>query len=190
MTTNRPQFDSQAYITLAYLCTVAVGMMFDYRYYTQFGINIFEYADILDFLLAPVKNIELILFAIGSLIVVSIIARLDRLIQEKWPGTYQRFNFGMSKSTAQKYRPFFFVIALIVYLNMAAVFYGDRTFSRFETTPKTIDIVFESDQRIISGKLIGKNSDYVFLKQDSLVKAIPVASDIQEIIISKSVKGD
>ena len=36
------------------------------------------------------------------------------------------------------------------------------------------------------GKLIGKNTDYIFLeKSDKSVTAIPVNSDVQEIVISE-----
>lgn len=186
MSDKKPFLDSQAYITLGYLTIVVIGMMFDYKYYSHFAINIFEYADILDFLLAPVKNLELILFAAGSLIAVLIFFRLDRLWQTKWPKTYKRFNFGMSIEAFQKYRPYILVFSAFAYLNLASEFYGDRMFKRFENSPKQVEVLFESDQRLLKGKLIGKNADYILMQtDDDAVKAIPVSSDIQEIIIHR-----
>lgn len=188
---NKPKLDSQAYITLAYLCTVAVGMMFDYKYYDHFSINIFEYSDILDFLLAPVKNLELILFVIVTIILVWIFFRLDKLWQDKAPKSYKRFNFGWSKDVVQRYRPYFFTFSLIGYLFLAASFYGDRTYERFQESPKSIELIFESGNTTIKGNLIGKNSDYIFMQAaDSTIKAVPVNSDVQEIIIARPGSGN
>lgn len=186
MNNKRPFLDSQAYITLGYLTIVVIGMMFDYKYYSHFAINIFEYADILDFLLAPVKNLELILFAVGSLTLVLIFFQLDKLWQNRWPKTYKRFNFGMSIEALKKYRPYIIVFSALAYLNLASEFYGRRMFERFERSPKEIEVVFESDQRVLKGQLIGKNTDYILMKtDDEVVKAIPVSSDVQEIIIHR-----
>jgi len=186
MSDKKPFLDSQAYITLGYLTIVAIGMMFDYEYYSHFEINIFEYSDILDFLLAPVKNLELILFAAASLIAVLIFFQLDKLWQNRWPKSYRRFNLGMSIDALKKYRPFIVVISSFAYLNLAASIYGERMYKRFDTSPKEIEVVFESDQRVLSGKLIGKNKDYILLQTEDLaVKAIPISSDVQEIIIHR-----
>ncbi|GHE65579.1 hypothetical protein [Roseivirga thermotolerans] len=186
MSNKKPILDSQAYITLGYLAIVVIGMMFDYKYYSHFAINIFEYADILDFLLAPVKNLELILFALGSLILVLIFFRIDQFWQDRWPKTYKRFNFGMSIEALKKYRPFIIALSSIAYLNLASKFYGDRMFERFQSSPKTVEVVFQSDERVLKGNLIGKNTDYILMQTEGkVIKAIPVSSDVQEIIIHR-----
>lgn len=186
MSDKKPFLDSQAYITLGYLTIVVIGMMFDYKYYSHFAINIFEYADILDFLLAPVKNLELILFAVASLIFVLLIFQLDKVMKRKWPKFHNRFNMGMSDALLKKYRPVMFAVALLAYLGVASDLYGDRMFKRFQESAKEIEVIFESDQRVLKGKLIGKNADYILMQtDDSAVKAIPVSSDVQEIIIHR-----
>ena len=183
---KRPILDSQAYITLGYLTVVIIGMMFDYDYYKRFNINIFEYADVLDFLLAPVKSITLMLFAFTTVIVVLIFFRLDKLWLAKFPKTYKRFNFGMDKAASDKYRPYLFTFALFAYFLLASGVYGKKMYNEFQGETDLIEVIFESDQRVIKGKLIGKNTDYIFLETiTKVIKAIPVASDVQEIIISK-----
>jgi len=62
-----------------------IGMMFDFNYYDRFGINIFEYADVLDFLLAPVKNVQLMFFAFATFVVVYSFFLLDTLWQKNGP---------------------------------------------------------------------------------------------------------
>lgn len=48
-------------LTLLYLYVTAVGMLYSAVLYRKFGINIFDYAEIADFLLAALKNPEAIL---------------------------------------------------------------------------------------------------------------------------------
>ncbi len=184
--TKKPILDSQAYITLGYLTVVITGMMFDFNYYDRFSINIFEYADVLDFLLAPVKNVQLMLFAFGTFLIVFLLYQLDRLWERKSPNTYKKFNFGASKRFSDRYRPVGFTLSLFLYFLIAADHYGERMYNSYQEDADQIEIIFESDQRQISGKLIGKNTDYIFLEsEDKAVKAIPVSSDVQEIVISR-----
>lgn len=183
---KKPILDSQAYITLGYLMIVIIGMMFEYSYFSKFSINIFEYADVLDFLLAPVKHIEVVGFAIATFIIVYIFFRLDKLWQDRSPDTHKRFNFGMTKEFAIKYRPVMFGVTLILYFFIAADRYGRIMYKKYQESTERLEVVYESDQRVISGKLIGKNTDYIFLETDvSEIIAIPVDADVQEIIISK-----
>lgn len=183
---KKPVLDSQAYITLGYLTVVIIGMMFDYHYYQKFNINIFEYADVLDFLLAPVKSVKLMLFALGTFTLVWIWFRIDKTWSERNPKSYKKFNFGMSAGFATKYRPFIFGFVAVAYFFFASVIYGDKMFENFQKEAEMIEIVYESDQRVIKGKMIGKNTDYIFIEsKGKAIKAIPVNSDVQEIIISR-----
>lgn len=183
---KKPILDSQAYITLGYLTVVIIGMMFDFDYYRRFNINIFEYADVLDFLLAPVKNVQLMLFAFATFVVVWIFFLLDNWWQKKWPDAHRRFNFGMTKDFTLKYRPYMFGFTLVLYFFIASGVYGEKMYEDYQEGSEMIEVVFESDQRVIKGKLIGKNTDYIFMEAaDKTIKAIPVSSDVQEIIISR-----
>ena len=170
---KKPILDSQAYITLGYLTVVVIGMMFEFSYFNKFSINIFEYADVLDFLLTPVKNIEVIVFAMATFIIVYIFFRLDKLWQDKSPKTHKRFNFGMTKEFATKYRPIMFGGTLILYFFLAADFYGDIMYKKYQKSTEMLEIIYESDQRMIKGKLIGKNTDYIFLETSDSEKGYP-----------------
>lgn len=186
MTSQRFKLDTQAYITLAYLITVAVGMMFDYKYYREFSINIFEYADILDFLLAPVKNLEVIFFVGASGLGVFLFYRFDKFWEKKWPKAYKTFNLGISAERMSRFRPFLNTFLAVAYLSLASDFYSERMQKRFEESPRQIEIVYESGNKVVGGKFIGKNSTYIFIQSaDKAVKAIPVASDVQEIVIDR-----
>lgn len=85
-----------------------------------------------------------------------------------------------------KYRPFFIGLYLILYLFLSSRLYATRQYSKFIESPESIELVFESGEKRVIGDLIGKNSDYIFLQTaDSTVKAIPILTDVQEIIIGK-----
>lgn len=183
---KKPVLDSQAYITLGYLSIVVIGMMFDYNYYQHFNINIFEYADVLDFLLAPVKNVQLMLFAFGTIVVVWFFFKIDKVWQDKYPDSHKRFNFGMTPEFSKKYRPIMAFFTLAIYFFAASTVYGSRLYKKYQQESEFIEVIFESDQRVIKGKFIGKNTDYLFIQSsDQAIKAIPVSSDVQEIVISR-----
>lgn len=43
----------QTILTISYIFAVGIGMLFTFQKYSEFGINIFDYADVFDFLIAP-----------------------------------------------------------------------------------------------------------------------------------------
>ena len=59
---KKPILDSQAYITIGYLTVVIIGMMFDVNYYYRLLINILEYDDVLEFILAYVQIVQFMIF--------------------------------------------------------------------------------------------------------------------------------
>jgi len=92
----------------------------------------------------------------------------------------------MSKEFTRKYKPYMFTFTLVLYFYIASDFYGEKMYEDYQAGDESIEVVFESDQRVIKGKLIGKNSDYIFLESSTaMIMAIPVSSDVQEIIIKR-----
>ena len=53
----------QTVITIFYILIVGIGMLFTYHKYSEFGINIFDYADVFDFLVAPFSDFKILLFS-------------------------------------------------------------------------------------------------------------------------------
>lgn len=56
-------------MTVLYLLMVGLGMLFNYQKYSEFGINIFEYADIFDFLIAPFEDVRIVYFSVIFLLI-------------------------------------------------------------------------------------------------------------------------
>ncbi len=57
----------QTVITILYILMVGIGMLFNYKKYSRFEINIFDYADVFDFLVTPFQDTRIIIASIFTL---------------------------------------------------------------------------------------------------------------------------
>ncbi|APQ17212.1 hypothetical protein [Maribacter hydrothermalis] len=170
----------QTVITVCYLLAVAIGMIFNYKKYAEFGINIFDYGDVFDFLIAPFSDFYIILFAAASTLFISTLFYLDYLWQKKWPKSYSKMNFGRDKKKwFKQYRMAVIAVSFITYLFLSASFYGKYTKEKI-TNQRDITITLV-DNEIKKGKLIGKTKEIVFLLNDDGVFAIPLTSVVKQI---------
>lgn len=170
----------QTVITLSYILAVGIGMLFNYQKYAEFEINIFDYSDVFDFLIAPFSDSNILLFAVASIISVFLLIQLDTVWKRKSPESYSRANFGLDKKKwFSAFRYFTFAIAFILYLYLSADLFGKYAKSKVENQ-QPISIRF-ADNEIKMGKLIGKTKDILFLLKNGHVKAIPLTSLVKEI---------
>ena len=88
----------QTILTIAYIFSVAIGMLFTYHKYKEFNINIFDYADILDFLIAPFSDFAILYFIIGSSILLGLLILGDTYSKRNYPRAYSRFNFALIRN--------------------------------------------------------------------------------------------
>lgn len=172
----------QTVITISYILIVGIGMLFTFQKYSEFGINIFEYADIFDFLIAPFSDFRILLFSTITLVLVFLFFKFDAFYQRKFPKSYSKVNFGWDKkSWFNLYRYSMFIFLFILYLYQSADIYGKFTKEKInEKTPTRLKF---SDNEIINGIVIGKTKDILFLLQDKKVKAIPINSAVKEFRI-------
>ena len=172
----------QTVLTVCYLLAVGIGMIFNYKKYAEFGINIFDYADVFDFLIAPFADLYIILFVAASTLFISILFYIDYLWLKKWPRSYSKMNFGRDKKKwFKEYRITVIVMSFIIYLFLSAGFYGKYTKKKI-SNQRDISITLV-DNEIKKGKLIGKTKDIVFLLNDDGVFAIPLTSVVKQIKI-------
>lgn len=165
----------QIVFSVSYLFAIATGMLFNAIKYRKFGINIFDYSDILDFLITPFSDYQIILFALASLIMIYLFIKFDFEIKQKYPKLYSIMNFGIDrKKWFYLYRYFCITIAFGGYMYIAAGIYGNIA-ERQINAQKPIIIRFV-DNEVISGILIGKTKNILFIKEKERVKAIPINS--------------
>lgn len=169
----------QSVVTVAYICMVGIGMLFNYHYYDNFGVNIFEYGDVLDFLITPFEDIIIVVFTVLSSILVWGLSQADKFWKKKSPKWYSTLNFGIDKSSwFTVYRGVGFTLLFLLYLNLSAMIYGDLKSVKVKDQVD-IEVRF-SDNEIISGKLLGKTQGVLFLLQEEKVKAIPITAMVKE----------
>ena len=63
----------QTVLSVFYLLLMGVGMLFSYEKYSRFGINIFQYSDIFDFLLTPFRDITIFMFSFITIFMVYLV---------------------------------------------------------------------------------------------------------------------
>ena len=174
----------QTIITISYILAVGIGMLFNFQKFSEFGINIFDYADVFDFLIAPFSDFKILLFTIISLTLTYFIFRLDSFWKRKFPKTYSKQSFGMDKKVwFNSFRYFSFAIVFIFYLFISADKYG-RISKEQILNQSSIKIRF-SDNESKNGIMIGKTKDVIFLMTGEKVEAIPITSLVKEIEIIK-----
>lgn len=172
----------QTIISISYVAAVGIGMLFNYQKYILFGINIFDYADVFDFLISPFSDLKILSFTVVSILLALLIAYLDILWKKKFPEAYSRFNLGWDeKSWFTTLRVISTAILIVLYLIIASGVYGK--ISREEVLNQPLTRIRFSDDEIKSGKMIGKTNDVVFLLSDKKVEAIPITSLVKEIEI-------
>jgi len=73
----------QTFLSVFYLLLVGIGMLFSYEKYSRFGINIFQYSDIFDFLLTPFRDLYIFIFSFASIGIVFLIYTINKLLKFK-----------------------------------------------------------------------------------------------------------
>ncbi len=179
----------QTILTIAYILSVGVGMLFMYQKYSRFDINIFDYADVFDFLIAPFSDYVILIYILGSALVAFFIMKTDSFLQKKHPKYYSKINFGIEKKPwFDLYRYLTFSFLLIFYIFLSANTYGKISKKQI-LKQAPIEIRF-ADNEIKKGIMIGKTQSVIFLLSGKRVDVIPVTSMVKEITISKRSKLD
>ncbi len=174
----------QTILTISYILALGIGMLFTFQKYSEFGINVFDYADVFDFMVAPFSDFKILLFTVISLAISYSLLRLDLFLKRKLPKSYSKMSFGWDKKIWYNFfRYFSFAILFIYYLFISANKYGE--ISKEQILNQTSIQIRFSDNEIKKGKMIGKTKDVIFLLTGEKVEAIPITSLVKEIEIIK-----
>ena len=155
--------DVQSFITVVYLLAVGTGMAFQYFKYTFFGINIFEYADVFDFIIAPFSDLWILGSTIVAIVFPYLLIRFEYWAERKYPNFYNKLNLGLNtKKSWTSFREYAYMLTLIGYIPLAAMFYGLKTKSQIHNS-LPIEVTY-TDNTTVSGVLIGKTREVLFLR--------------------------
>ena len=170
----------QTFLSVFYLLLVGVGMLFSYEKYARFGINIFQYSDIFDFLLTPFRDLYIFIFSFASVGVVFLLYIMKKLIKNKFPKFYNsKYRLGLLKS----YPLVLFIIVFVIYLFSFSIKYGKFAERNILENTKLTEIMLNNGN-IKKGHLIGKNNGYIFLLENkSVVNIYPISNSVSLIKI-------
>ena len=97
-----------------YVLASLIGMFFSWAYLRQFGINVFRYAEISDFLLASLKEPLTWALAVFALLLVMLDNAWSRRVQTRGPSRYFGW-YGSTRYRAVNYAASLLVVALFLY---------------------------------------------------------------------------
>lgn len=182
MTTNiwvkRLLTDTQAILSASYALLIMLGGMFDYFYYKKFGIDILSYSSILDLLVEPFRKPIIMIFFIGTLILVYSIHRFDIYWQNRFPHSYKKLSLGIdSKPWYGTYRKVMFFSIVVYYTFLSATVFAVIQFNAWKKNSYITRICFNLND-CVNGKIIGTNSNYLFAKVGGKVQVIPINSQL------------
>lgn len=171
---------AQGIAPLFYAIMVAIGMLFEYYRYIAFGINIFQYADIFDFLIAPFKDFLIIGFVLITTGIAYLAVLIDKFLR-RFPKFYKIVNFGLTKKYwFKRYTQISFILVFGTYLVISSILFSEKNHKKIIAQNQTIEIMY-ADNELVKGNLIGKTKEVIFLYVDKKVTIIPSSSLIKKI---------
>lgn len=175
----------QGVISFGYLILILLGMIFESIYYGQFGINIFRYSGIFDFLLVPFRRPVVLVILVGlSIFTYLYFIALYNYLREKNPKLHKSiYRDRPGGSGSLKGRIKWLIIFFII--TTSAWAYVTSKKEKEHLLRRNPDISIEYDaagNNSIRGKLIGKNDMNIFLLDESnKVRILPASSGIMSI---------
>ena len=172
----------QLIITITYLVMIGIGMLFNFQKFRLYGINIFEYGDVFDFLIAPFQDRFIILTSAFAVLFPMFFLVLDLLWARKHPKSYAYMSFGWSrKPWYNTFRTISFFSLFLYCLWEVSLGYGRATYRNLELK-RQVSVVF-TDHSEIKGYPIGKLQEWIFIMDDDhAIHAIPTSTNVRCII--------
>ncbi len=94
--------DFNVSLTIGYLCLVVIGMLFQVFLYSFFGINIVQYSDISDFLLAPFRDPKILIFTFFSAFIIYTLSHFNDWLDNRFPKLYNLMMLGINKKKIRR----------------------------------------------------------------------------------------
>jgi hypothetical protein len=181
--------DSSLIITSAYIILIGIGMVFSYQSYLFWGIDILQYAELSDFLLAPFADVLVFLFLASSFGLVWIAIIFNNWLESKFPKIFKLVNLGFSPSSKyyKSKMTIGYVVSTFVYIALASMLFGLLKYRsiRNNKMKNRVEVCFQNGMpdRCKIMLMIGKTSSFVFLSDTLFTKieAIPIEGNIASI---------
>ena len=171
-------------LTLGYLFLTALGMFHRALVFYMFRINVFDYAEPSDFLLAALRDPLIILACVAPIPLVSLYFRLSYWVQKRTKKTNWLFGGEKHRALVNRYRQPLFVFTAVLWALAASLHYANsvaRDLRDGHGRPVRVDLIATSPSASMDTTpqlLLGTTQKYVFLydAQKQLTSIIPVSN--------------
>lgn len=112
--TEQPAF----LVSLIYLFASVIGLFYSWAFLRPFGINMLQYAEISDFLLASIKEPLTWVLALFAVVVIQFDNAMSRRVQSRKPGRYSRWYgswYGSDRYRQLNYPVFVMLVAAFLF---------------------------------------------------------------------------
>lgn len=144
-------------VSAFYVAASIIGMFYSWAYLRRFGINVFNYAQISDFLLVSLKEPftwALVLFAVMLVLIDNASSRrVQRKGAHKWIRWYG----------SPRYRFINNFVAIYIVLSFIYIFAIFKAEDAEEGKGKHVDVEFAEGQAVKTAILLGTTGQFVFL---------------------------
>lgn len=177
----------QGVLSFGYAMLIILGMLFESIYYGQFGINIFQYSGILDFLLVPFRRPTVLIILLGlSLFWYLYFIKFYAFLNRRLPWFQKKLSDQGSGENNRiksriKWLVTFFIITTIAWGYVTSKKAKENLFKDKSNVSIFYDV--EGNETFIKGKMIGKNDLNIFLLDDgNRVQILPISAGILKIV--------
>ncbi len=195
-------------ITLTYLAISFLGLLFSWSLFGEFGVNIFNFTEVSDFLLAALREPMTFVMAASAMLVTWILGWFGRLEVKHWATRNPTTRFGKlytRSSKAVAHHPITPLIIFVLYSYFFISLYGNW---KAESIKAGVGQVIRvqltepiagggvdgqtGDNVVIEGILLGSTNKYLFLydPDSKITSAMPEENIVRVLIDHASERDD
>ena len=180
---------TQNILYLGYIFLIVLGIINETLFYSQFGINILEYSDILDVLISPISklssNVSLLIISSFVILILIAVPKMSRKLKDKkWLTSFLKLDPSETKIEKKVFEGLT-VFSIIFFIGIF-VGAGHGKGLNLKQKIESGEVKYNNqinfiDGELLDAKLIGKNSSYVFylIEGDTEVKISPINGTIK-----------
>jgi|GEM_PF-4101604 hypothetical protein len=173
-------------LSIAYIALIGIGMLFSNQYYSMWGIDIFQFAGISDFLLAPFRDLLVFLFVLVSIAGSFIAIRFSRKLDRKYPHLAKYWNLGIHTESKNynRYMNFNLVMGSLVYLHLSSVIFAIIRSIDVKKHPEKHRVEIEmEDHSIRPCLLLGITEEFAIIlnEKEGRISALPMEGGVRMI---------
>lgn len=194
-------------VTLIYLAISLIGLMFSWSLFSEFNVNIFNFTEVSDFLLAALREPMTFVMAGSALLVTWLIDWLAMHETRYWNIKSPKSKFAKTYVKSQKLsrHPIARVFIFVLYSYLFISIYGDWKANeikagkgqviRVQLTEPVPDNGGENqagNEVVIQGILLGSTNKYLFLydPESGITSAMPEENIVRVLIDGKNTLAD